>query len=135
MRRLPDSPRISRRLRFPILFFLGIDIALVGLVLVIVFTPLHPVYNDPGAPVWNPGPQQVGSIVLPAPVQTPRYTPPRATVAASQAPAVPRPTPASHRPSPSRTADPSPVVSTATAEPPSSSSANPTPTDTESPQS
>lgn len=133
MKRLPDSPsRAAHRLRFPILMFVGMDLALAALVLVFALTPLHPIY--PPNPVGTGIPQpQVASVVLPAPLQKVTSAP----VTHSQAPRVPQPAPTTHRPSPSRTAVstpskpvPSPTV-TATAKPPSSPA--PTPTDTESP--
>lgn len=53
MRRLPDSPlRIPRRLRFPILCVLVIDLALAALLLVIFTTPVPAHY--PGKPVQSP---------------------------------------------------------------------------------
>jgi predicted membrane metal-binding protein len=119
MRRLPDSsPRISPKLRFPILFFTAIDVSLLGLLLVILFTPLNP-----NTPVGNPlrsdyRPRTVESVtLLPA---VPASTGHSAPVAPVRTAPAHRLTPATHRPSAIRTAVPtsSASVVAATTQPP-----------------
>lgn len=144
MRRLPDSPpRISRRLRFPILVFLAIDLGLAALAAVVYLTPLNP--NIPtGKPMRSDNtPAVVQTIVLPSaspppiavqapysapvrPVQTTavhRVAPPARKTAAPLRTAAP-PTPA---PAVSRTASATPRV-TASTRPPQPT-AEPSPSD------
>lgn len=88
MRRLPNSPpRIPQKLRFWIFMFVGIDLALFGLLLVIWATPVNANLPDPqqtGArsPV---APAAIVTVELPTPVQTHS-----ATVTPSQAATVHR---------------------------------------------
>jgi len=131
MRRLPDSPpRIPPHLRFYVWAGIGMDLAMLVLILVFSFTPLHPVYPDSSVPSQLPQPR-IASVVLPAPVSPPRSAP----VTHSQAPVVHRvatsPPKPSARPSAVRTSTAPTVPATITMSPESPPPTSPT--DTESP--
>lgn len=108
MRRLPDSsPRISRRLRFPIAAFLLFDLAMGGLLAVVYLTPL-----SPGVPVGQPlrpdnTPHAVQTVVLPAAITSsaPRST----TLAPVPAATVHWAAPTAHKPATTRSAPSSPA--------------------------
>lgn len=138
MRRLPDSPpRIPHKLRFWIFMLVGVDLALLGLLLVIWATPIkanlpNPQQTSTHSPV---APAAIVTVALPTPVQTHS-----AIMTPSQAAPVHRVTPTAHRSStapvavptanaPTRSSQPS-VYPTMTVTPPKPSTPASTPSGT-----
>lgn len=90
MRRVRHStPRVRSRLFFPILFFVGLDLALLVLAAVLWYTPVHPNYPPQVPPTQSPQAPVTVIPVVPLPVgRTTPYKPPVA----------PRRTVVAHRP-------------------------------------